>query len=112
MGVFVPNPGFALAALRSSAVKNKLEALVEEGARRASELAPDDPATGSPDLHSSVVGEVILTGQGYLGRVIATDYKGMFYEFGTSRNEPRPFLRPALEGMGLELGPEERKSKA
>lgn len=108
MGVFVPDPTFEKAALRAPEVREKLLELAEEGADRARDLAPDDPSTGpDEDLAGSIVGEVLLTPDGFRGRVIARNYKGLFFEAGTIDNAPRPFLRPALEQMGLEVGDEE-----
>ena len=108
MGVFVPNPAFEAAALRSAPVKEKLLDLAEEAALRAQQLAPDDPETGPDvDLEGSIVGEVVLTENGYRGRVTSRNYKGRFWEGGTSEHAPRPFLRPAVESLGLEVGDEE-----
>ena len=108
MGTFVPNPTFDDAVLRGAKVKRVLEDLVEEGAKIASELAPDDPATGpDEDLHGSIVGEVALGEGGFRGRITARNYKGLFYEAGTALSGPRPFLRPALDRLGLEVDPDE-----
>lgn len=110
--VFVPNPLFEKAVLRSPELRDDLLEVAEQAAQRAAELAPDDPDTGSDeDLAGSIVGEVILGPDGFRGRVIARNYKGLFWEAGTSTNPPRPFLRPAVESLGLKVGDEELEAQ-
>lgn len=112
MGVFVPNPLFEKAVLRSPEVRDDLLELAEEAAARAAELAPDDPETGGDeDLAGSIVGEVVLGPDGFRGRVTARNYKGLFWEAGTSEHAPRPFLRPAVESLGLDVGDEELEAQ-
>lgn len=112
MGVFVPNPLFEQAVLRSPEVRDDLLDVAQQAADLARELAPDDPATGpDEDLEGSIVGEVILGPDGYRGRVTARNYKGMFWEAGTIEHSPRPFLRPAVEQLGLEVGDEELEAQ-
>lgn len=110
MGAFIPNPVFARTALRSASVKEKLLDLAQRGAEIASQHAPDDPATGpGEDLAGSIVGEVVLTDEGFRGRITARNYKGLFKEFGTSLEAPQPFLRPALEELGLDVTDDGRR---
>lgn len=107
---FVPNPAFRAAALRSKELGETLRELAEQGATIAEALAPDDPETLSvEDLPGSIRGEVVLGPDGFRGRILAMNYKGLFWEFGTSTNEPRPFLRPAVEELGLEVGPPDQE---
>lgn len=109
---FVPNPAFRAAAFRSRELGQTMRSIAEDAAAIASDLAPDDPETFSgEDLAGSIRGEVILGPDGFRGRVLAMNYKGLFWEFGTSTNEARPFLRPALEQMGLEVGPPDQEQE-
>lgn len=94
---FVPDPGFERALLSSPGVAVMLEELVEPAARRAAELAPDDPRTTGDDLHTSVFGDVAMTVHGYRGRVGATDFKAPWFEEGAANVPARPFIRPAVE---------------
>jgi HK97 gp10 family phage protein len=101
-----------------ASVRNVLRrGLVEAGqvtADAARNLAPDDPATPAPDLHTSIdVGTRLTPRQGKLNRSskntdrsFAEAYIGVtkevnayahLVEFGTAHSAPRPFLRPAWE---------------
>lgn len=102
MGRFVRDPGFEMALFASVEIELALKDRTDAAAARARELAPDDPRTDEPDLHTSVFGDVALTATGYKGRVGATDFKAPWYEEGSARTAPRPFLRPAVEE---EIGP-------
>jgi hypothetical protein len=94
---FELDPGFEAALLRSGGVRDALEQVVEPAARRASDLAPDDPATGGQDLHTSVYGDVAMTGHGFRGRVGAMNFKAGWFEEGATGVPAQPFLRPAVE---------------
>lgn len=102
MNRFDEDPHFREALLRSAGVRVALEDRVAAVADVASELAPDDPDTTSNDLSSSIVGDVDMTARGWAGRVAALNFKAPWYEVGSARTEPRPFLRPAAE---QEVGP-------
>lgn len=99
-----------------ASVRNVMKrALVQAGqptADAASQMAPDDPATGAPDLHTSIaVGTRLTTRQARLAKndenkAFAQAYIGVTgrankyavpTEFGTVTESPRPFLRPAWE---------------
>lgn len=99
---FVPDPEFHRAIIREPALGAFLKERVDAAAARARDLAPDDPSTGSPDLHSSVFGDVSMMGPGFRGRVGAEDYKAGWFEEGATGVPARPFLRPAVE---QEVGP-------
>lgn len=96
------DPHFETNFYRSPDVKRILEERTEAVAERARQLAPDDPATEGDDLHSMIEGEVVLEARGFVGRVTSKNFKGGWYEFGTSRQAARPYLRPAAEA---EVGP-------
>lgn len=96
-GRFIPNPKFAEEAKALPGMANKLQQICDQVARRARELAPDDPRTGAPDLHTEIETDVKLTSDGWKGRVLDKNFKAAWYEFGTVRQNPRPYLRPALE---------------
>lgn len=101
---FVVDPGFERDLMRSGFVHDLLEDEAEEVALLAAELAPDDPSTTAPDLPSSIGAEVVMTDTGWVGRVVAADFKSAWYEEGASGVAARPFLRPALERL---VGPVE-----
>lgn len=94
---FRRDPAFKGALLRSAGVRDALQDRVGAAAELASQLAPDDPATTGKDLHSSVVGDVGMTADGWLGRVVALNFKAPWFEFGARGVPKRPFLRPAVE---------------
>lgn len=108
MAIVELDPNFKQAALRSAELRLVLEERAGEVARRAAELAPDDPSTSGQDLHTSIVAEVGLTELGLVGRVNALNFKAPWYEKGTSRQAAQPFLAPAAEQLigRLERAPE------
>lgn len=101
-------------------------------AETARALAPDDPDTSAPDLHTSItVGTKLNKTQAALhrkdeGRAFTTvfmgtnDRAGVLQEFGTVNHGPQPFMRPAFEQhaestirlVAEELGPEITKTAA
>lgn len=103
---FVPDPTFEKMLLSSPELEQHLRGVVDEAARRAADLAPDDPSTGAPDLHSSIFGDVEQAGPTLRGRVGATDYKARWFEEGATGVPARPFLRPAVEEKIGPLGPD------
>lgn len=103
---FVPDPEFERNIVREPSLGAFIGERVAAAASRAAALAPDDPRTGSPDLHSSVFGDVALMGNGFRGRVGAEDYKARWFEEGATGVPARPFLRPAVEQEVGPLGPD------
>ncbi len=74
----------------------------------AAQLAPDDPATGGKDLHSSMLVRAVSAKQRESDVEVAigpsrTTFYGMFQEFGTAHHRAHPFLRPAWDAnvMGV-----------
>lgn len=96
---FVPNPLFEAELLRSSLVRDILEGLVDQGAEDYRDSVP----VAEGDLRDSVFGVVALTGDGFQGRIGATDWKAGLVEFGTARNRPDGSLRRAVEGLGVTI---------
>jgi HK97 gp10 family phage protein len=95
-------------------VRNTMQrALVEAGqitADTASQMAPDDPSSPSPDLHTSIAAGTRLTprqkklqkrdpsksfAEAYVGATDKVNSYAHLVEFGTANTSPRPFLRPA-----------------
>lgn len=87
---------------------------LEPMAETARQLAPDDPATGAPDLKTSIfVGTKLTPRQARLARravksgeaeksfvevyMGTADPAGMQQEFGNIIHGPQPFMRPAYE---------------
>jgi len=99
---FKRDPSFEAMLLRSTEVRDVLEERVSAAAARATALAPDDPATTTNDLHTSVFGDVAMTGRGWAGRVGAANFKAPWFEIGATGVPARPFLVPAVEE---EIGP-------
>ena len=54
------------------------------------------PASDTGRLANSITHDVIKEGNSFIGRVIASTEYAIHLEFGTSKMEHRPFLRPAL----------------
>ena len=87
--------------------------LVDAGeitAAAARSMAPDDPNTPAPDLHTSIAAGTRLTArqkklakkdpsksfaEAYVGATEAVNNYAHLVEFGTANTSPRPFLRPA-----------------
>lgn len=87
--------------------------LVEAGeitAEAARSMAPDDPNTPAPDLHTSIAAGTRLTArqkklakkdpsksfaEAYVGATNEVNAYASLVEFGTADTSPRPFLRPA-----------------
>ncbi len=90
--------------MRSDFVRDLLDEKAREVAAAARPLAPDDPATTTKDLPSSISGEAVLTEDGWVGRASAGNFKAAWYEKGASGVTARPFLVPALERV---VGPVE-----
>lgn len=89
-------------------VRSRLEQLTGDIARRAAELAPDDPQTGKPDIRSGVDADVDHDDKGVMvGRVNAHDWKSGFWELGHTgpdgRTRQKAFLRPAAESAGFRV---------
>lgn len=91
------------AALRALAQDAMMQPLMKQAgdavAATAASLAPKD--TG--ELADSIHAEVERDAEGWHADVSwGPDYfYGLFWEVGTSRNEPRPFLRPALDSTRI-----------
>lgn len=100
---FIPNPDFEREYRSSKDCHAMLLATAEKIAEVAATIAPDDPRTSAPDLHTGFRGEVISTEEGLVGRTKNINWKAGFYEFGTVRQNPRPSLVPAAESLGLEV---------
>lgn len=105
MGTFEFNPTFEEELVRSIGVRRVIEDRTEAVAKRASEIAADDPRTVADDLHRMIEGEVEIGAHGAHGRVASKNFKGHWYEFGAAGVPARPYLRPALES---EVGPVEK----
>jgi HK97 gp10 family phage protein len=104
MAVFELDPAFREAFLRSAEARDLLELPAEETAARARELAPHAEQHPRFHIRDSIEAEVALTAVGFVGRVSAGSFIAHFFEFGTVKMEPRPFLLPALEEV---VGPSE-----
>lgn len=97
MTTFKRDPQFDELLFRSRGMREVLEDRCEAAADVAAQLAPDDPSTGEGDLSSSVAADVAMTRRGFVGRVLAENFKAHWFENGTVKMRPRPFLRPAVE---------------
>lgn len=100
---FKPNPAFVRGLPANPQVKRAIESRTVTATALARELAPDDPSTGTPDLKTGIVSKIGLTGRGWVGRIESRNFKGHWHEFGTSRMAAHPYLRPALERLGLRM---------
>jgi HK97 gp10 family phage protein len=94
---FQIDPHFARALLRAESLFDVLLPKGEKVAEVARRLAPDDPATTTDDLRSSIKVESVRRERGVAVRVRASDWKAHWKEFGSSREQAKPFLRPAVE---------------
>lgn len=129
----------ALGELTKGTARNTLRRVgvkaLQVFADRASELAPDDPASGPPDLHRSIkVGTKLTPRQQRMAKKsdsksFAEVYAGAdkdvnqyahLVEFGDGNQSPQPFMRPAwdetkdqvLKNVVSSLKPEIDKSVA
>lgn len=94
---YVPDHDFREEVLRASIVKELLDGIAREGA----EIYRDGVPVDEGDLRDSVFGDVVLTADGYQGRIGATDWKAALVEFGTSIRSPDGSLRRAMEAIGV-----------
>lgn len=96
-------------------VRNAMQrGLVEAGqhtADAASSMAPDDPSSPPPDLHTSIAVGTKLTphqsrqhkkagkafAEAFIGVTGAANVYAHLVEFGTADTSPQPFMRPAWE---------------
>lgn len=97
-------------------VRNRMvRALMDAGqqtADLASQLAPDDPASPPPDLHTSIAVGKKLTGrqaglhkkgdersfaEAFVGATEEVNSYAHIVEFGDANVGPRPFMRPAWD---------------
>jgi HK97 gp10 family phage protein len=69
---------------------------MEEATARAAELVAEDAARRAPKRTGRLARSVVSRPRAGVAQVAATAPYGMFVEYGTSRNPPRPFMRPAL----------------
>lgn len=96
-GRFRLDPKFAPALLRSSTVGRLVDKKLESVQDRASELAPDDPSTGEPDLKSDWERTLEAGPNGLVGRLRNRNFKAHWHLFGTSKLPANNFLLRALE---------------
>lgn len=96
---YIPNPSLAEEAKRSTAIRDILEADSEAAADSYRELVP----VAEGDLRDSIYSRVVLTPEGYVGEVGATDWKAGLVEFGTSLHDPDGSLRLSVERLGYEI---------
>lgn len=99
---FVPDPEFEEELKRARGTKEHVSKLAKDGAAIAERLAPRD--TGA--LAGSIAEHTLELDayDGFVGIIAAKDWKAHLLEMGTSRTRAQPFLRPALEELGLEPG--------
>ena len=101
--VFVPNPTFAGDYYQSGEALELVDSIGGEVADRAAELARKRLEIMADSIsHSTGVEDGRAT-----ARVRVEDFKGGWWEFGTSRFPADPFLRPAAEqvtGQSLKGG--------
>lgn len=91
--LYVPNPTFEAEYLASEDALELVAGIAETAAPIAEAAAPKrlEHLADSIEADAGFV-EGVAT-----GRVNAHDFKAHWYEFGTRRQSPEPFLRPAME---------------
>lgn len=101
MAVFVPDKDFADEYPRSDDAKKMLEPLAEEAAEAAYNLAP--VKTGN--YRDSIEGVVAVDDDGgWVGRVLADDFKAGWIEFGTGPPYPTKAHRTLALGVESVVG--------
>lgn len=102
----VLRPDFERAILSTSEIETFLTELVGEGA----DLAKKSAAYRTGHLAGGIEGQVLIPqdrdaagrfkpGAGYVGRVVAADFKALWLEYGTKNTRAQPFLIPTLEAL-------------
>lgn len=89
---FIPNPAFEEELYHSEELVAWLMPIVEEVAAAARTKAPF--AKGG--IERGITAEVEMVRGQWVGRVIATDWKSKWHEFGTKQMPAHPFLLPGL----------------
>ena len=90
---YLPNPDFEAEYLRSDQALEMVAGIAEAAAPIAESMAPKDQEF----LADSIKAEAGLVDGVATGRVNAHDFKAAWKEFGTRRENPQPYLRPAME---------------
>lgn len=89
----VMEPGFERALLRSTELMGWLKDRITEAEANAVRLAPERLGF----LKDSIESEVGFAEGQLIARLRARDFKAPWYELGSIRTPPEPFLRPGLE---------------
>lgn len=92
---YIPNPSFEEDFLQSD---EALE-LVDRIAREAQPLAVAQAPKDQEYLADSIEAESGFVDGVATGRLNAHDFKAAWKEFGTTREQPQPYLRPAMEAV-------------
>lgn len=101
--LFIPNPHFEEEYRRSDDCKKLVEGRSAALATNAKAIVADDPRTEVNDLKAGIESSAVLTADGWIGEVRSMNFKGAWFEFGNSRQPPRPYLRRSAEMMGLKV---------
>ena len=101
MSRFIPNPRLEEHLLRSTAVRDHLEGVAQDGADAYREGVPIDEGT----LYDSIFGDVALTPDGYKGRIGAKAPHAGLVELGTIDTPPDGSLRRVADRLGVDLAP-------
>ncbi len=107
MSFYKPNAGFEAEWLASTDALDLVQSIADAAAPIAQDLAAQ--LTGN--LADGILAEAAVLDGVATGRVVSTDFKGSWLEFGTRRADSggraQPYLRPAMEaatGVSLSGG--------
>lgn len=92
---YLPDRDFA----RNYAASDEALELVDRLAREVAPVAEETARRRLGHMAESVEAVSGIVSGTATGRVLASDFKARWYEFGTRRQPPSPFLRPAVESV-------------
>ena len=93
-GAYIPNPDFETEWVRSQDALELVDGIARKAAPLAVELAPKREEF----LANSIEAQAGLVDGVATGRVVASDFKAGWWEFGHEGRD-HPFLRPAVEAV-------------
>jgi len=97
---FLPNPHLERELLASTGLEHALHESTEEARKEAQRIAEAEAfETGA--YMRGLVDEVALVDGKLQGRIVGTDFKSGYIEFGTEHQDPKAIMRRATENVGL-----------
>lgn len=98
---FIPNPAMQAELEGNPLMVEAMKSRAEQGAEAAKNLAPVE--TG--DYRDSIQADAGIEDGAAKGRVVATDFKAGWIEFGTVQHDAHAPIRRGVESIGVAVKP-------